>query len=76
MTPPTDHEKLAIDGGEPVIKKPLPKGVSGPSVIGDEEIRAVTDVMKNKQLFLRVKAFFHWKTCQKLTNFCIGLLFH
>jgi dTDP-4-amino-4,6-dideoxygalactose transaminase len=51
MTPPTDHEKLAIDGGEPVIKKPLPKGVSGPSVIGDEEIRAVTDVMKNKQLF-------------------------
>ena len=46
-----DTSKLAIDGGEPVIKAPLPSGVSGPSVIGEEEIAAVTELLQSQQLF-------------------------
>jgi len=44
-------QKLAIDGGAAVIGTPLPTGVSGPSVIGDEEISAVTEVLKSQNLF-------------------------
>ena len=51
MKDPNNHMRLAIDGGVPVIRGPLPQGVSGPSVIGEEEIQAVTNVMKSKQLF-------------------------
>ena len=51
MIDTNNHMKLAIDGGVPVINETLPQGVSGPSVIGDEEIQAVTDVMRSKQLF-------------------------
>ena len=47
----SQNEKLAIDGGTPVIQTPLPKGVSGPSIIGDEEINAVTDLLRRQQLF-------------------------
>ena len=43
--------RLAIDDGIPVIKEHLPNGVSGLSVIGDEEIQAVTEVMRTQQLF-------------------------
>ena len=43
--------RLAIDGGTPVISEPLPTGVSGPSVIGDEEIAAVTEVLRSQDLF-------------------------
>ncbi len=39
-------EKLAIDGGRPVIDSPLPKGVSGPSVFGDEEVAAAARVIR------------------------------
>jgi 8-amino-3,8-dideoxy-alpha-D-manno-octulosonate transaminase len=46
-----DDQKLAIDGGAPVIGTPLPAGMSGPSVIGDEEISAVTEVLKSQNLF-------------------------
>ena len=46
-----DDQKLAIDGGAPVIGTPLPTGESGPSVIGDEEIAAVTEVLKSQHLF-------------------------
>ena len=46
-----DGSKLAIDGGEPVIKAPLPSGVSGPSVIGEEEVAAVTELLRSQQLF-------------------------
>lgn len=44
-------DRLAIDGGTPVIGTPPPTGVSGPSVIGDEEIAAVTEVLRSRQLF-------------------------
>ena len=43
--------RLAIDGGTPVVSEPLPDGVSGPSVIGDEEIAAVSDVLRSQELF-------------------------
>ena len=45
------NSRLAIDGGTPVIVDTLPTGVSGPSVIGDEEIEAVTAVLRSQQLF-------------------------
>ena len=44
-------EKLAIDGGSPVIGAPLMNGVSGPSVIGEEEIVAVTEILRGQRLF-------------------------
>ena len=47
----TDQRKLAIDGGNPVVTDPIPSGVSGPSVVGDEEIEAVTDVLRSQMLF-------------------------
>ncbi len=46
-----ESERLAIDGGTPVLKEPIPTGVSGPSVVGDEEIEAVTEVLRSQQLF-------------------------
>ena len=46
-----DHGKLAIDGGAPLIISPIPTGVSGPSVVGEEEIAAVTDTLRGHQLF-------------------------
>lgn len=45
------EEKLAIDGGMPIIQNPIPDGVSGPSVVGEEEIEAVSEVLRNQQLF-------------------------
>jgi dTDP-4-amino-4,6-dideoxygalactose transaminase len=47
----TEKEKLAIDGGTPVVTEPIPDGVSGPSVVGEEEIEAVTDVLRSQELF-------------------------
>ena len=46
-----DHGRLAIDGGAPIMAEPLPTGVSGPSVIGDEEIDAVAAVLRSQNLF-------------------------
>ena len=46
-----DHGRLAIDGGAPLINEPIPAGVSGPSVVGDEEIAAVTEVLRSQKLF-------------------------
>ena len=37
-------ERLAIDGGTPVIAEPIPGGMHGPSVIDEREINAVTEV--------------------------------
>ena len=51
-----DDGRLAIDGGTPVVSEPLPTGVSGPSVIGDEEIAAVTEVLRSQELFRYPKA--------------------
>ena len=42
--------KLAIDGGTPVVQAPLPDGRFGGSLIGDEEISAVTDVLRSGRL--------------------------
>jgi len=47
----TEKEKLAIDGGSPVVTEPIPDGVSGPSVVGEEEIEAVTEVLRSQELF-------------------------
>ncbi|HBJ32205.1 MAG TPA: glutamine--scyllo-inositol aminotransferase, partial [Dehalococcoidia bacterium] len=47
----TNQEKLAIDGGSPVVTEAIPSGVSGPSVVGEEEIEAVTEVLRSQQLF-------------------------
>ena len=46
-----DHGRLAIDGGAPIMAEPLPTGVSGPSVIGDDEIDAVAAVLRSQNLF-------------------------
>ena len=46
-----DESRLAIDGGAPVAASPLPTGVSGPSVIDEEEIEAVAEVLRRGQLF-------------------------
>ena len=47
----TTFDKLAIDGGTPVLKSPLPSGVSGPSVIGEEEVAAVTTLLESQRVF-------------------------
>lgn len=44
-------EKLAIDGGTPVITEGIPGGMHGPSVIDQQEIDAVTAVLKSQKLF-------------------------
>lgn len=44
-------EKLAVDGGDPVVTEPFPTGWHGPDEIGAEEIEAVTSVLRNKALF-------------------------
>jgi len=44
-------EKLAIDGGTPVITEGIPGGMHGPSVIDQREIDAVTAVLKSQKLF-------------------------
>ena len=36
------EDKLAIDGGPPVISDPIPFGVSGPSVVDEEEVVMVS----------------------------------
>jgi len=43
--------KLAIDGGEPIRRKPLPLEFPGGHFIGEEEIEAVTGVLKRKSPF-------------------------
>jgi dTDP-4-amino-4,6-dideoxygalactose transaminase len=44
-------DRLAIDGGSPVIQTPLPSGVSGPSIVGEEEVAAVSRVLRSQRLF-------------------------
>ena len=45
------EDKLAIDGGTPVITDPIPFGVSGPSIVDEEEIEAVSKVLRSQDLF-------------------------
>ena len=42
------HDKLAINGGEPVRTQPLPWELPGSHYIGEEEIQLVTQVLKAK----------------------------
>lgn len=44
-------EKLAIDGGKPVREKPLPASYPGASVYGEEEKRAVLEVIERQSPF-------------------------
>ena len=44
-------KRLAIEGGAPVAPQPIPEGPHGPAEIGQEEIDAVTAVLKRKQIF-------------------------
>ncbi len=44
-------DRLAIDGGVPVRKTPLPEGYLGTSIIGDEELELLTEVVKKKLPF-------------------------
>lgn len=44
-------DKLAIDGGTPVITDPIPYGVSGPSIIDEEEVEAASKVLLSQNLF-------------------------
>ena len=44
-------EKLAIDGGDPVVTDGIPKGMHGPSVIDEQETNAVTKVLESQNLF-------------------------
>ena len=45
------NDKLAIEGGIPTFVEPITSGVSGPSVVDEEEINAVTELLRNQQLF-------------------------
>ncbi|RLE84031.1 MAG: glutamine--scyllo-inositol aminotransferase [Thermoprotei archaeon] len=44
-------DKLAVEGGEPLITKPLPPPYPGALMIGEEEERAVLEVLRSKSLF-------------------------
>ena len=46
----SDPERLAVDGGAPVRATPLPIG-KGVDLVGDEEIAAVTAVLRDRSLF-------------------------
>ena len=46
-----EGDRLAIDVGQPVVADAIPSGVSGPSVVGDEEIEAVTQLLRSQRLF-------------------------
>jgi 8-amino-3,8-dideoxy-alpha-D-manno-octulosonate transaminase len=51
MTIPTaSHTKLAIDGGTPVIDRPLNR-YKGAAVIGEQEKQAVLEVLESQSLF-------------------------
>lgn len=44
-------EKLAIDGGKPVREKPFPSNMLGASLIGQEELAELTDVVREQSPF-------------------------
>ncbi len=46
-----DDARLAIDGGQPVRKKPLPGPYPGALLMGREEEKAVLEVLRSKSLF-------------------------
>lgn len=44
-------ERLAMDGGTPAIREPLPAGGHGVELIGDEEVNAAARVLRSHKLF-------------------------
>lgn len=44
-------EQLAVNGGEPVIKEPLPGGAAARSLIDEREVEAVAGVIRSGNLF-------------------------
>lgn len=44
-------DKLAIDGGSPVRATPFPPNMPGASLIGDEELQALADVVRTQSPF-------------------------
>jgi dTDP-4-amino-4,6-dideoxygalactose transaminase len=60
------NDKLAIDGGTPVTTESFPLGWLGPEDIGEEEIEAVTSVLREKKLFRFIDHENSW--CTKLEN--------
>ncbi|HET6385842.1 MAG TPA: DegT/DnrJ/EryC1/StrS family aminotransferase [Armatimonadota bacterium] len=46
-----ERTTLAIQGGDPVRKTPLPSGLHGIMEVGQEEIDAVTDVLRRQAIF-------------------------
>ncbi|MBI4558795.1 MAG: DegT/DnrJ/EryC1/StrS family aminotransferase [Candidatus Hydrogenedentes bacterium] len=44
-------ERLAIEGGEPVTREPFPSAGLGPAAIGDEEVAAVSAVVRSGRIF-------------------------
>jgi dTDP-4-amino-4,6-dideoxygalactose transaminase len=45
------RERLAMDGGTPVRTRPFPSALHGIQEVGEEEIAAVTDVLRRQQIF-------------------------
>lgn len=44
-------DRLAIDGGSPLRTDPFPSGSWGASVVGEEELALVTEVVRSRSLF-------------------------
>lgn len=44
-------EKLVVNGGEPLRKKPFPSNFIGVSYYGDEELKEISDVVKERSPF-------------------------
>lgn len=56
MTTTSNVEELAISGGQPAVTaEPPPNRNHGPNEIGEEEINAVTEVLRSKSLFRFMK---------------------
>ena len=62
----SQSELLAIDGGQPVTKDVFPEPWLGPAAIAEEEIQAVTDVLRSRRLFRHLDPENSY--CTKLEN--------
>ena len=47
-------ERLAIDGGSPVRTAPFPSAMLGASLTGEEELKELADVVREKSPFRTV----------------------
>ena len=51
------EDKLAIDGGPPVISDPIPFGVSGPSVVDEEEGERLSEIFGHPLIQLYIDKY-------------------